>query len=164
MRIKFFLIAIFFTLTSLEMFGQEKQLFGFGELDWYSSRDNVKDLMKSQYNLLPGYEKDDALGYQGGHYFGEDLFLWVYYFDAQGLNQADLVIKAGDRKSDGIFYELVHTLSGEYGSPDMYKPDEQTAEWYYYDLPGKKLDATIKVSPYSNDKMTTIKITFLKVQ
>lgn len=164
MRMKFYFIVMFFTLASFGMFGQEKQLFGFGELDWFSSRDQVKDLMKSQYNLSPGYEKDDALGYQGGHYFGEDLYLWVYYFNLQGLQQVDLVIKAGDRKSDAIFYELVHTLTGVYGDPDMYKPDEQTAEWYYYDLPGKKLDATIKVSPYSNDKMTTIKATFFKIQ
>ncbi len=164
MRIKFLFISLLIILAAGKIFPQEKQLFGFGELDWNTSRANVKELMKNKFDMEPGYEKDDALGYQGGHYFNEDLFLWVYFFKEEGLDEVDLVIKNNDSPVSGIFYEVVHNLSIEYGDPDLYKPDDSTAEWFYYDFPGKQLIATIKVTPYSNDKMTTIKISFLKAQ
>jgi hypothetical protein len=164
MRTKFLFISLLIILATGKIFSQEKQLFGFDELDWNSSKEQVKDLMKNKYDMVPGYEKDDVIGYQGGNYFKEDLFLWVYFFNEEGLNEADLVIKKNDRPTDAIFYEVVHNLSLEYGDPDLYKPDDYTAEWFYYDLPGKKLNATIKVNPYSNDKMTSIKISFLKAE
>jgi len=161
MRIILVLISFQLFFIANLIYSQEKQLSGFGELDWKSSREAVKDLMKDKYALLPGYEKDDAIGYQDGRYFNQDLFMWVYFFDKQGLHEVDLVVKNINRMMAGLFSEVVHSLTEEYGDPDLYKPDDWTAEWYYYDIPKKQLNATIKVSPYSNDRMTTIKITFL---
>jgi hypothetical protein len=163
MRIKplsFFIILI---LISLPLPAQEKQLFGFDDLDWYSSKDAVKDYMNKKYDMSPGYERDDALGYQGGSYLKQDLFLWVYFFNEKGLQEVDLVIKNQDRPVGGIFAEVVQSLTPKYGDPDLYKPDDWIAEWYYFDFPGKQLNATIKVMPYSNENMTSIKITFLKL-
>jgi hypothetical protein len=164
MKIKSLIITLLIFETAGVLYSQEKQLFGFGDLDWNSSKEEVKDFMKNKYDLLPGYEKDDAIGYQGGSYLKQELFLWVYFFDEKGLQEADLVVKNSAGPAGGIFYEVVHNLTVEYGDPDLYKPDDWTAEWFYYDFPGKHLNATIKVSPYSNDEMTTIKISFLKVR
>ncbi len=162
MKTIIFFISFFFVVISCNLFPQEKQLFGFGDLDWNSSKEQVKALMKSRYDLSPGYEKEDAIGYQGGKYFKEDLFLWVYFFNNDSLQEVDLVVKSNDRPVGAIFYEVVHTLSVDYGDPDLYKPDDWTAEWFYYDFPGKKLKATIKVSPYAGESSTTVKISFLK--
>ncbi len=162
MKTILFLISFLLIAASYNLFPQEKQLFGFGDLDWNSSKTQVKDFMKAKYDLSPGYEKEDAIGYQGGRYFNEDLFLWVYFFNNDSLQEVDLVVKNNGRPVGGIFYEVVHTLSNDYGDPDLYKPDDWTAEWFYYDFPGKKLKATIKVSPYSSESSTTVKISFLK--
>ncbi|HKB86868.1 MAG TPA: hypothetical protein VKD08_11895 [Ignavibacteriaceae bacterium] len=162
MRTKIFFISFIFILIAYNLFPQEKQLFGFGDLDWNSSKVQVKELMKNRYHLSPGYEREDAIGYQGGQYFKEELFLWVYFFNNDSLQEVDLVVKNNDRPVGGIFYEVVHTLSEDYGDPDLYKPDDWTAEWFYYDFPGKKLKATIKVSPYFGETSTTLKISFLK--
>lgn len=151
-----------FIMISLPLHPQEKQLFGFDELEWYSSKETVKDYMNKKYDMLPGYEREDALGYEGGQYLNQALFLWVYFFNDKGLQEVDLVIKNHNRPVGGIFSEIVHSLSMKYGDPNLYKPDDWTAEWFYFDFPGKKLTATIKVSPYSNEKMTSIKIAFLK--
>lgn len=164
MKINFLFVSLLMILVGGEIFPQVKQLFGFSELDWNSSREQVKEWMKNKYDMEPGYEKDDAIGFQGGQYLNEDLFLWVYFFNGEGLYEVDLVIRNNNTAAGGKFYEVIHNLSVEYGDPDLYKPDENTAEWFYYDLPGKQLNATIKVSPYSNDKMTTVKISFLKTQ
>jgi hypothetical protein len=155
-----FLCLLFFLI---DVYPQEKQLFGFGPIDWGSSKDQVKGIMKEKFNLLPGYEKEDAVGFEGGKYFGEDIHIWVFFFDVDKLNEADLVVQNIDRPSEAIFYEVVHNISDDYGDPDLFKADDRTAEWFYYDLSGKKLSGTIKVSPYSSDKMTSIKITFLKI-
>ncbi len=141
---------------------QEKQLFGFGDLDWGSSHNEVKNFMKNKYEISPGYERDDAIGYQGGNYFGQDMFLWVYFFDESGLEETDLVIQNYGRPLGGIFSETVHNLTVTFGDPDLYKPNDWEAEWLYYDFPGKHLKAAIKVSPWSDDKISSIKITFIK--
>ncbi len=162
MKTKSFLILLLSFGISSVFYSQEKQLFGFNDLDWNSSKETVKEFMKVKYNLLPGYERDDAIGYQGGNYLKQDLFIWVYFFDEKGLQEVDLVIKNEDRPLAGIFYEVVHSLTVEYGDPDLFKPDDWNAEWFYYDFPGKQLKATIKVSPYSDEKITRIKISYLK--
>lgn len=153
-----FLLAASLCVTK----SQEKQLFGFDELDWGSTRVEVKDFMESKFNISPGYEKDDAIGYQGGNYFGQDIFLWVYFFDAEGLEETDLVIQNTDRPLGPLFSETIHKLAVTYGDPDLYKPDDWDAEWFYYDFPGKHLKAAIRVSPWSDEKMSSIKISFLK--
>ncbi len=156
------LMILFLFASSISVsLSQEKQLFGFSDLDWGSSREVVKEYMKDNFNLTPGYEKNDAIGYQGGHYFGQDLFLWVYFFGEKGLDQTDLVIKNNGRPLGAIFSEIVHKLTVGHGDPDLYQPDDWKAEWFYYDFPGKHLKATIKVSPWTDDKMSSIKITFL---
>jgi hypothetical protein len=119
--------------------------------------------MEEKYHLIPGYEKDDAIGYQGGNYFDQDLHIWVFFFNDSGLNEIDLVVKNNNRPVAEIFYQVVHTLTADYGDPDLFIPEDWTAEWYYFDLPGKRLNATIKISPYSNDEITSIKIAFLKI-
>lgn len=144
------------------VYSQEKQLFGFDELDWNSSKESVKDFMKDRYDMQPGYEKDDAIGYQGGRYLNQNLYIWVYFFGEEGLQEVDLVINNKKRPVGGIFSEIVHNLTEGYGDPDLYKPDDWIAEWFYFDLPEKHLKSTIKVAPYSTEKMTTIKVTFLK--
>lgn len=159
---------LIFILTLLLIFPvlirpQEKQLFGFDELDWDSSKEVVKDFMNTRYDMLPGYEKEDALGYHGGRYLNQNLFLWVYFFNDEGLQEVDLVVKNSNSPVGGIFHEVVHSLTQEYGDPDLYKQDDWVAEWFYFDFPGKHLNATIKVSPYSNENMTSIKVSYLKI-
>jgi hypothetical protein len=162
MKTKLIFIFILLLIFPSLLRSQEKQLFGFDELDWDSSKEAVKDFMNTRYDMLPGYEKNDAIGYQGGRYLNQNLFIWVYFFNDDGLQEVDLVVKNNDRPVGGIFHEVVHSLTEEYDDPDLYKPDDWIAEWFYYDLPGKHLNATIKVSPYSNEDMTSIKISFLK--
>ncbi len=159
----FGLLVLIVQILTVSLYPQEKQLFGLGPFDWNSSKETVKEIMSEKFNLIPGYEKESALGFEGGKYFGEDIHVWVFFFNEDRLGEADLVIKNTDRPVEAIFYEVVHTLSEEYGDPDLYKADDWTAEWYYYDLQGKKLSATIKVSPYSYEKVTSIKISFLKI-
>ena len=157
-------IISWFLLTSIISVSrsQEKQLFGFGDLDWGSSQATVKEYMKNKFDMEPGYERGDAIGYQGGHIFKQDMFLWVYFFNHKGLTETDLVIKSSGRPLGGIFSETVHELTLDYGDPDLYKPDDWNAEWFFYDFPGKHLKAVIKVLPYSDDKISSIKISFLK--
>lgn len=164
MKLKTLLITLLLLVTTGSLYSQEKQLFGFGDLDWNSSKQTVTEFMKNKYDLNPGYEREDAIGYQGGRYLKQDLYIWVYFFDGKGLQEVDLVIENAGRPPGGIFYEVVHSLTVEYGDPDLFKPDDWTAEWFYYDFPGKQLEATIKVSPYSNEKVTRIKISFLKTR
>ncbi len=164
MKTSFILVWFLFTALISVTRAQEKQLFGFEELDWESSRQTVKDYMKNKYDMEPGYEKHDAIGYQGGKYLKQNIFLWVYFFDDEGLDETDLVIKSSGRPLGAIFSETVHELTVNYGDPDLYKPDDWDAEWFYYDFPGKHLKATIKVSPWSDDKISSIKISFLKAE
>ncbi len=160
------LILFWFLLTaSINVIKpQEKQLFGFEGLDWGSSREQVKDYMKNKFDKVPGYERNDAIGYQGGSYLGQDIFLWVYFFDEKGLEETDLVIKNSGRPLGAVFSETVHKLTEDYGDPDLYKPDDWNAEWFYYDFPGKHLKAVIKVSPWSDENISSIKISFLKAE
>lgn len=162
MRISFILVWFLLSALLCVTRSQEKQLFGFGDLDWGSSRQTVKDYMKNKYDMDPGYEKDDAIGYQGGKFLKQNIFLWVYFFDNKGLEETDLVIKNNGRPLGAIFSEVVHELTVIYGDPDLYKPDDWDSEWFYYDFPGKHLKAAIKVSPWSDDKISSIKITFLE--
>lgn len=161
MRTTLFIIWFLLTAFTGVLRSQEKQLYGFGDLDWGTSRQEVKDYMKNKFDMLPGYERSDAIGYQGGRYFGQNLFLWVYFFNEKGLEETDLVIKNSGRPPGAIFSETVHKLTELYDDPDLYKPDDWTAEWFFYDLPGKKLTGTIKISPWSDEKASSIKITFL---
>lgn len=156
-----FLCVQFFNLL---IFPQEKQLFGFGPFDWNSSKEIVKDIMKEKFNLLPGYEKDDAIGFEGGEHFGEKMHMQVFFFEQNNLNEVDLVIKNINRPVSAIFYEVIHNMNEEYGNPDLFQPDEWTAEWFYYDFPGKKLNGSIKISPYKGDNTTSIKIAFIRVK
>jgi hypothetical protein len=163
--IKTFLFATYLiTITFYQSFAQEKQLYGFGALEWGASKLIVKEYMESKYDLFPGYEKDGAIGYQGGHFFNQDLYLWVYFFNEEGLEEVDLVIRNNNSPAGGIFSEVMHQLILEYGDPELYKPDDWNAEWFYYDSSGKKLNATIKVSSYEYNQRTTIKITFLSIE
>ncbi len=162
MRTSFIVIWFLFAASVCVTSAQEKQLFGFGDLDWGSTREEVKNYMKSSFDMTPGYEKMDAIGYQGGSYFGQDMYLWVYFFNEKGLEETDLVIKNSDRPLGAIFSETVHKLTVDYGDPDLYKPDDWDAEWFYYDFPGKHLKAAIKISPWSDEKMSSIKISFIK--
>ena len=161
---KILLAAYLITITFYQSFAQEKQLYGFGDLDWNTSMQTVKDYMKNKYDMLPGYEKNDAIGFQGGRYLDKDLYLWVYFFGEEGLNEVDLIIRNNNSPVGGIFDQVTHQLITEYGNPDLYKPDDWNAEWFYYDFSGKKLNATIKVSSYEYNQRTTIKITFLSIE
>ncbi|HSD63215.1 MAG TPA: hypothetical protein VLB50_05425 [Ignavibacteriaceae bacterium] len=162
---KFFWISLFGTqFFTLIIFAQEKQLFGFGPFDWNSGKEVVKDIMKEKFNLLPGYEKEDAIGFEGGEYFGEKMHIQVFFFEQNKLNEVDLVIENINRSVSAIFYEIIHNMNEEYGDPDLFQPDEWIAEWFYYDFPDKKLNATIKISPYTGGKKTSIKIVFLRVK
>ncbi len=143
---------------------QEKQLYGFGDLSWGSSREEVKEYMKNNFNMIPGYERDDAIGYQGGIYFEQAMHLWVYFFNEKGLQETDLVINNNGRPLGALFSETVHKLTVEYGDPDLYKPDDWNADWFYYDFPGKHLKAAIKVSSWSDNEMSSLKISFLKTE
>ncbi len=163
MKSNFWLCVFIFLLFSASSYSQEKRLFGMGPFDWTISKEMVKQIMEEKYHLIPGYEKDDAIGYQGGNYSNQDLHLWVFFFNDSGLNEIDLVVKNNNRPVAEIFYQVVHTLTEEYGDPDLFKPNDWTAEWFYFDHPGKRLNATIKISPYSNDEITSIKIAFLKI-
>lgn len=149
---------------SIIIYPQEKQLFGFGPFDWGSSKEEIKETMKEKFNLLPGYEKDDAIGFEGGEFFGEKMHIQVFFFEENKLSEIDLIVKNINRPVTGIFYSVIHGLTEEYGDPDLYQPDEWLAEWFFYDFPGKKLNALIKISPYTNDKITTVKIAFTRVE
>ena len=163
--IKKILFAIYLiTITFYQSSAQEKQLFGFEDLDWGASKLIVKEYMGSKYDLFPGYETEDAIGYQGGHCFDQDLYLWVYFFGEEGLSEVDLIVKNDNSPVAGIFSEVTHQISMKYGDPDLYKPDDWNAEWFYYDFSGKKLNATIKISTYTYKNRTTIKVTFLKIK
>ncbi len=155
------LLLQFFTII---IYPQEKQLFGMGPIDFNSSTDAVKEIMKEKFNLMPGYEKEDAIGFEGGEYFGEKLHIWAFFFKNNKLIQIDLVVKNINRPATAIFYNVNHNLAEEYGDPDLYQPDEWLSEWFYYDFPGKKIIASIKVTPYTDDNTTTIKISFVKVE
>lgn len=163
MKILSGLLIFFLQILTVAVFPQEKQLLGLTPFDWDSSKESVKQIMSEKFNLLPGYEKEDAIGFEGGKYFGENLHLWVFFFKEDKLDEIDMVIKNLNRPVNAIFYEVVHNIVDEYGDPDLFKADDWIAEWYYYDISGKKLNATIKVSPYTNEIMTSIKISFLKI-
>ena len=159
----FWFYLLFSQLSIISIYPQEKQLFGLGPFDWGISKEEVKSLMKDKFDLLPGYQKADAIGFESGKYFGENIHVWAFFFNEDKLNEVDLVIKNDSGSVGSIFYGVVHNISDEHGDPDLFKPDDWTAEWYYYEIPGKKLNATIKISPYSGEGATTIKITFLKI-
>lgn len=164
MKIIFGLSVLLLQYVTVFIYPQEKQLFGMGPFDFNSSGDDVKGIMKEKFELLPGYEKEDAIGFEGGAYFGEKMHIWVFFFEDNKLNEVDLVVKNINRPTAAIFYNIIHNLTDEYGDPDLYQPDEWTAEWFYYDFQGKKIIDTIKVSPYTDDNITTIKISFIKVE
>jgi hypothetical protein len=156
-------LILFLLFVAATTHPQVKQLYGLGPFDWNSSKEEVKAIMSEKFNLLPGYEKEDAIGFEGGKYFDQKIHIWAFFFSEDKLNEADLVINNVNRPVAAIFYEVVHTLSVDYGDPDLYQPDDWSAEWFYYDFSGKKLNATIKISPYSNEKMASIKISFVKI-
>jgi hypothetical protein len=150
--------------TTLVVSAQEKKLLGVGFFNWGISKEEVKQEMRSKFDLQPGYNEDNALGFQGGTYLNEKLHIWVFYFSEDKLNEIDLVIKNENSPVAQIFYEVMHNLTQEFSDPDLYKPDYWKAEWFYYDMPGNKINATINVAPYSTEKDTTIKLTFTKVE
>jgi hypothetical protein len=147
---------------SLLIYPQEKQLFGFGPFDFNSSREVVRELMKEKFDKIPGYEKEDVMGFEDLEFFHEKIHLCAFFFENDMLDEVDLVVENINRPTTAIFYNVIHYMTEEYGDPELYQPDEWTAEWFYYDLPGKKIIAVIKLSPYNINNVTTIKISFVK--
>jgi len=71
--------------------------------------------MSEAYNLKPGYEKEDAIGFSGGSFLSRKVYIWSFQFYNNKLHTVIIVFR-NTSDLNQLRNDIISGLSEKYGS------------------------------------------------